>query len=351
MLALKYFRSSIIFTIAAILVAGIVGFFYGAIWSFIFTTITLGALEISVSFDNAVVNVRYLKKMNDESRHWFLTWGMVIAVFGMRLVLPILIVCLAAWINPYEAVIMAFTNPEKYKSILDSVHVLIMGFGAGFLLMITLKFFFDSEKDNHWIPGLEKFASFVGRFPQVEVLIAIPIILTVGYFAPHEGQALQLSSFGGLLMFYFINGLKEKLEENEENNLGKMILVQTTGIMIWSVLFIEILDASFSFDGVIAAFAISSNIIIIAAGLGIGAMFVRSLTIYFVNEEIVDGLMYLENGAFVGILWLVCAMYSSAYGHPLPEIVVAGGAVLSIGASAIHSLIIKKDEEKEEALV
>lgn len=345
---MKYFKGSIIFTVLAILFAGIVGSFSGGIvmaLGSMLSAIILGVLETSVSLDNAVVNAKYLEKMNNESRHWFLTWGMVIAVFGMRLILPIIIVCIASWVNPLEAIHMALLKPEEYQKALESVHVAIMGFGAGFLLMVCLEYFFNSEKETHWIPGLEKFAAFVGKFPQVDLLLGIPVVLTVSYLAPHDNQALLYSSFGGLLTFYFIHGVKELLEALEEEKAANMVS-SSVGLMVGSLIFLEILDASFSFDGVIAAFAITNKFLIIAAGLGIGAMFVRSLTIFLVDEGTMSELKYLENGAFVGIAWLVFAMYMSAYGIELGEVIVAGGAAGVILLAGFHSWKVREAEEE-----
>lgn len=119
-------------------------------------------------------------------------------------------------------------------------------------------------------------------------------------------------------------------------------MVASTGkLMIGSLVFLEILDASFSFDGVIAAFAITNQFLVIAAGLGIGAMFVRSLTIFLVDRGTMSELKYLEHGAFYGILWLVSAMFLSAYGIHLGEIIVAGGAAGVILIAGLHSWLIK----------
>ena len=312
--------------------------------AFAISTLLLGVLELSVSLDNAVVNAKYLEKMNERSKNWFLTWGMVIAVFGMRFALPILIVACAAGINPWAATVMAFTDPASYQHHIESVELMVYGFGAGFLLMVALEFFFNGEKDNHWIPGLERFAAFIGKFPHVQILFAIPLVLAAGFFAPQgvDGETLSLSGFAGVLLFYAIHGLKELLEAMEEEKAAKMV-ASGTNLMIGSLVFLEVLDASFSFDGVIAAFAITNNFMVITAGLGlIGAMFVRSLTVYLVDKGTMSEMKYLENGAFWGIVWLVVAMISDAYGHHLGEVMVAGVAGVLIAMSAVHSIALNR---------
>lgn len=348
---MSYFSGSLWFTAGAVLFSGAVGLFTGNVGlaiSLIISTLVLGILETSVSLDNAVVNAKYLSGMNERSKHWFITWGMIIAVFGMRVIFPILIVCLAAWVNPIEAVNMALFKPEQYQHAIESVHIEIMGFGAAFLLMVCLEFFFNAEKETHWIPGIERLAAFIGKFPSIQLLIGLPTIVIVSLFAPHESQALMLSGLAGLGCYYAIHGLKEMLEAMEEESASHMV-AQGSRLMIGSLIFLEVLDASFSFDGVIAAFAITNNFMIIAAGLGIGAMFVRSLTIYLVDKGTMSELKYLEHGAFVGIGWLVVAMFMSAYGVELGEIVVAGGAAGIIAAAALNSLYIKLYAEEQPA--
>ncbi len=338
----SYFKGSLLFTIAAVIFSGLIGLYTGgAVVALMISAIVLGILETSVSLDNAVVNAKYLNTMNEASKKWFITWGMVIAVFGMRVLFPVIIVSLAAWVSPWSAVNMALFHPSDYQKAIESVHIEIMGFGAAFLLMVVLEFFVDGEKDHHWIPGLEHIAAFLGKFPNVQLLVSLPVIVVLGLFAPKDGQSLMLSGIAGLVVFYAIHGLKELLEALEEDGLATTA-AQTGRLMVGSLIFLEILDASFSFDGVISAFAITNNFLVIAAGLGIGAMFVRSLTIYLVDKGTMTELVYLEHGAFYGIAWLVFAMFASAYGVHLGEIVVAGTAAALIIVSGVHSVITRK---------
>lgn len=350
----KYFLGSAIFTMGALLFAAIVGYFQGGfsmMTSALISAAVLGVLETSVSLDNAVVNAKYMENLNERSIRWFLTWGMLIAVAGMRLALPILIVCIAGHMGPIEAVKVALFEPKVYQEHIEAVHIEIMGFGAGFLFMVAMNFFIDGEKEHHWIPGLEHAAAFLGKFPQVSALLATPLAILAGYYAPHEGLQLGLATIAGLITYQFVHSIKEVLEakQEESNNAAVHAAAQVAAnsgrLMIGSLVFLEILDASFSFDGVIAAFAVTNNFLVIAAGLGIGAMFVRSLTVYLFDMKTMKELKYLEHSAMWGIVWLVFAMMFSAYGHELGEIVVAGVAAGIIFLGGLHSYLVRDKEE------
>ncbi|WP_170942878.1 DUF475 domain-containing protein [Candidatus Dactylopiibacterium carminicum] len=343
---LKYFGSSLLFSAVCLILAVVAGAFYGGpvtALAYFISCLTLGILETAVSLDNAVVNAKYLQHMNERSRRWFITWGMVIAVFGMRLVFPVLIVCLAAWTDPVSAVRMALFQPDEYAYHMEESHHEVMAFGAAFLLMVAIDFFFDPRKKIHWIPGLEHIAALIGRFPQAEVLIATPLILLAALLAPTENREILLSGFGGMLSFYLVHGVKDLLEELDEGM--KQAVPDAGRLMVGSLLFLEVLDASFSFDGVVSAFAITNNFILIALGLGIGAMFVRSMTIYLVDRNTMSKLRFIEHGAFFGIAWLVAAMTLSLYGVALGEVIVAGVAATIIVISVIHSLFHRSQVE------
>lgn len=350
----KYFFGSAVFTMCALAFAAVVGYLQGGfsmMTSALISAAVLGVLETSVSLDNAVVNAKYMENLNQRSIRWFLTWGMLIAVAGMRLILPILIVCIAGRMGPIEAVTVALFQPEVYQGHIEAVHIEIMGFGAAFLFMVAMNFFMDGEKEHHWIPGLEHAAAFLGKFPQVAALLATPLAILAGYFAPKEGLELGLSCIAGLITYQFVHSIKEVLEAKQEESDSVAVhaaagLAANSGkLMVGSLVFLEILDASFSFDGVIAAFAVTNNFLVIAAGLAIGAMFVRSFTVYLFDKKTMKQLKYLEHAAMWGILWLVFAMMYAAYGHHLGEIVVAGGAALFIFVGGVHSYFIRNKEE------
>ncbi|GAA3371030.1 DUF475 domain-containing protein [Streptomyces sannanensis] len=286
----------------------------------------LSILEISLSFDNAVVNAGILKKMNAFWQKIFLTVGVLIAVFGMRLVFPIVIVAVTAKLGPIEAVDLAINNPDMYKQLVTDAHPAIAAFGGMFLLMIFLDFVFE-DRDIKWLSWLERPLAKLGKVDMLSVCIALIVLLITSMtFATHahqhggahvdKAQTVLISGIAGLITYLIVGGLssyfENKLEEEEEREHEAEEEAKKTGKKVSAValagkaaffmfLYLEVLDASFSFDGVIGAFAITSDIVLMALGLGIGAMYVRSLTVYLVRQGTLDDYVYLEHGAHYAI--------------------------------------------------
>lgn len=339
----KYFTGSIWFTIIALVLSGVVGYVYGGAamaLTYFISAVMLGVLEVCVSLDNAVVNATVLKDMTPKWRHYFITVGMFIAVFGMRLVFPLAIVSIAGGVNPIEALRIALTSPKHYEEIMLSVHTQIMAFGGTFLFLVFTSHFIDHEKETHWIPGIGPLLAKIGKHSTARLMIPFIVIAVFSQFVPNQASFIMPAIWGGIV-YLAVDGLGD-LFEVKDATVG----VARAGIS--SFLYLEVLDASFSFDGVIAAFAITNNFIIIMLGLSIGAMFVRSLTIMLVEKETLSEYRYLEDGAFWGIGWLVITMYLSVLHIELGEIVIAGGAALAIAAATIHSIIVNKREIAEQ---
>jgi len=291
--------------------------------TFLFIGVVLAILEISLSFDNAIVNASKLKDMSPIWQRRFLTWGILIAVFGMRIVFPVAIVVIAASITPWAAVNLALHDPVKYGRILGDAHLSIAAFGGTFLMMVALTFFFDQQKEIHWIKALErqlrKWASVRG----LEVGLVLAIVLTFAAVLPPARSATFLfSSIGGMVTFLAVELLSNILDrESKSANLARGGL--------GAFLYLEVLDASFSFDGVIGAFALSNNLILIAIGLGIGAFYVRGMTILLVERGTLAEFRYLEHGAFYSILALSVVMFAESVTH-VPEVLTG-----LVGASLI----------------
>lgn len=297
---LKYFKGSIISTILGLPLCAWLGYYYNptpaAALQALFIATVLAILEVSLSFDNAIVNAKVLRGMTPLWRHRFLTWGMLIAVFGMRLVFPLLIVTIVAKIGPWSALVMAATRPDDYARIMLSAHADVAAFGGAFLLMVAVKYFYDENKEHHWIPWLERPVAYMGRVEAIEMLIALAFLTIVTRFLPAEQQfSYLLSGLGGIITFLIVDGIGAFLERwgMERQDLSKA--------SVGAFLYLEVLDASFSFDGVVGAFAITNNLFVIMVGLSIGAFFVRSLTILFVERETLQEFAYLEHGAFYAI--------------------------------------------------
>jgi uncharacterized protein len=276
-----------------------------------FLVIILSILEVTLSFDNAVVNARVLERMSPVWQRRFLTWGIIMAVFGTRFVLPILIVSVALFMSPLEVLDIVVTDPEKYGHLLESVHGAITAFGGVFLLMVALKYFFNRAKDIHWIRVIEAHLVKWGRIEAIEIALALVFLVTLSFFTPFEPTTVLVSGIVGLVLFILMQGITGTL------SIERGDLVRQGGALF---LYLEILDTAFSLDGVIGAFALSSNLFIIAGGLGIGAYFVRSLTLYLVERKTLVKLVYLEHGAHWAIFGLAIAMLANLVIH-VPEIV------------------------------
>lgn len=282
----------------------------GVVW----IVIVLGVLEVSLSFDNAVVNAAVLKDMPRIWQKRFLTWGMVVAVFGMRVVFPLAIVAVAARLGPLSALTLAAERPADYERIITSAHVGISGFGGAFLAMVGLSYFFDRDKEIHWIAFIEKRLARLAAVEAVQIGVILLALYAIALLLPPDA-ALTLLKAGifGLLAFLVVEAISALLAPQAGSGT-----VARAGL--GGFLYLNMLDSAFSFDGVIGAFALSNNIFIIALGLGIGAMFVRSMTVVLVERGTLSAFRYLEHGAFWAILALSAIMLLSAR-FAIPEVV------------------------------
>jgi hypothetical protein len=320
------------FSILATLIGLVVLFLYGG-WAALFIAILLFLLEITLSFDNAVVNARVLQKMTPQWQQRFLTWGILIAVFGTRFVLPIVIVSIITFTNPWAITQMALFDTEQYGHLIEGAKHAIHAFGATFLLLVALKYFLDNNKKLHWLQWVEEHLSKWGRIEAIEIVLALLAVTGIAFLVPHEEQGtVMIAGVFGVVLFIVMQGITSAFSiETKETASHSLALFA----------YLEVLDASFSLDGVIGAFALTSNIAIIAVGLGIGAFFVRSLTIYMVHERTLDTLKYLEHGAHWAIFGLAISMLVSML-TDVPELVTGSIGVLFVVAAYYSSLGNKK---------
>jgi hypothetical protein len=321
---LKYFFSSFIVAIIGLSWA----YYYGS-YQALYITALLAVLEVSLSFDNAVVNAKVLETMTPKYQKAFIWFGMPIAVFGMRFLFPILIVAITAGMGFVESFNLALNNPELYHQNLVDNEKLIFAFGGSFLLMVFLDFFFDDEKEIAWIKFIEdnSITRKLTSVSNIELIVAISIGLYLSWKTGNN--SIAIAYFSGVLLHSLINSLDDLLSTDNVKS----------GII--GLLYLEILDASFSFDGVIGAFALSNDIFIIMAGLGIGAMFVRSLTIYFVEKKTLSEFIYLEHGALWAIGILAVIMFVKMFDVHISEAITGTIGFVLIALSFIHSLIVR----------
>ncbi|WP_137405761.1 DUF475 domain-containing protein [Sphingobium sp. MP9-4] len=335
---MKNFTGSLAFTVFALIAAGLVGYsesglLSGAL-SMAFLALVLGVMETSLSLDNAVVNATVLKDMDEVWRRRFLTWGMLIAVFGMRIIFPILIVSFSAFVWPWEAARIAVTEHELYEQIVTGAHVGISGFGGAFLMLVGLSFFFDDEREHHWLGFIEGPLSAFAKIPYSPYIATVAIVAGLSFLVHgHEQQTFLIAGLAGVVVYFLVQWFGD-LVGGEEDATGAVVRSGAGAF-----LYLEVLDASFSFDGVIGAFAITNNIILIALGLGIGAFFVRSMTIALVKGGHLAEFRFLEPGAFYAIIALGMIMLLSIR-IETPEVVTGllGAAILalSLWASVRH---------------
>ena len=357
-MVLRIFGPSLAVTVISLVVA----FLYGGPQA-LFLCVILGILEVSLSFDNAVINATVLRRMSEFWQKIFLTVGILIAVFGMRLVFPLLIVWVASGLGPIAALDLALNPPAdgaayfpdgsaSYETLITDAHPQIAAFGGMFLLMLFLHFMLE-EREIKWLKWLEVPLAKAGKLDQLEVVVATALLLiTATVIAPDDKvSTVMIAGALGMITYIAVNGLGEMFHGPEEDEVptgGPSGLAKATGKAgFFLFLYLEVLDASFSFDGVIGAFAITSDPIIIALGLGfIGAMFVRSITIYLVRKGTLNDYVYLEHGAHwaIGALALIL-LYS--IGTHVPEVITGLVGIALIGAAFASSVYRNRNNAKK----
>ena len=292
----------------------------------------LAVLEVSLSFDNAVVNAKILQTMPKIWQKRFLFWGILIAVFGMRLVFPALLVYITTPLSLNQVWLLALYSPEKYQAALAIGHPLISAFGGGFLLMVFLQFFFDAKREIYWLRWLEsnRLVLFLADLRLSKLIIAI-LVAAILFALEHKQQIVRAYLLGVLV--HLALTILTILVNEKSKNLPKVLSAGLVGF-----LYLEVLDSSFSFDGVIGAFAITSNIWIIMLGLGIGAFFVRSMTLYMVDKRALQRFVYLDHGAHYAIGFLAVVMLVQIFQH-VPEILTGTVGLLVIILAFVFSLL------------
>ncbi|MCK2055264.1 DUF475 domain-containing protein [Methylobacterium sp. 37f] len=345
---LKYFYYAI--GLSALLFAAL-AFTEGGV-SLLPLAMVLAIMELAVSFDNAIVNAKVMERMSSFWRQAFITVGIFIAVFGMRFYLPIQIVSWLGGLTLSGALRLAYVDPGQFAQILISSHAIVSGFGGAFLMMIFLKYFIDSERDGRWLPGVESVLGRLGHLESVQILITGAAAGFTAYVMPGErGIAFFVAAMAGIGTHVLVDLIKEGLEAidlrmQERSETAGRRAVATGGIGMF--LYLEIFDASMSFDGVIAAFAITNNILVVAVGLGVGAVFVRSLTLLFFDTKSLAEYRYLEPGAFWAIGGLSAFMFVAAVTH-VPEWIISayGGSVIVV--AFIHSVVANRGDPVRKA--
>ncbi|MBC7453716.1 MAG: DUF475 domain-containing protein [Massilia sp.] len=341
---MKHFRISFIVTFLCLGAAGWWGYSHSG-WSGALTALgvatILGIMEVSLSFDNAVVNASVLKTWDEFWQKLFLGVGIIVAVFGMRLLFPLVIVAQAADLGMLEVWNLALSDPKAYSAHLTAHHAEVAAFGGMFLLLVFLNFLLDDKKEMHWLGHVEEKIGSLGKVSSISVMIAIGALMgSLSLVQEAQKMVVLIAGMWGILIYVGVDTLSSLLEKEEsEGKVGD--LVKRGGI--GAFLYLEVLDASFSFDGVIGAFAITNDVVIIMLGLAIGAMFVRSMTVYLVKKGTLDEYVYLEHGAHYAIGILAVIMLASMKYH-VPELFTGLIGVAFIVASVWSSVKHRKQQ-------
>ena len=345
MSALRTFGISLLVTAAALGVGYAYGGFKG-----LYLLLVLAVLEVSLSFDNAIINASILKRMSRFWQRMFLTIGILVAVFGMRLLFPLLIVWATAGLDPVRAMELALHPPPQdalefpdgspsYQKLVMAAHPQIAAFGGIFLLMLFLDFVFY-DREIKWLKWIEIPFARLGRLGQVSLVVTCLVLVGVGTQLTHSGdEAATVLTAGllGMVTYLVVNGLSRAFRPSD----AEATAAATGWAGLTLFLYLEVLDAAFSFDGVTGAFAITSDPIVIALGLGlVGSMFVRSITIYLVRQEALGRYAYLEHGAHWAIGALAVIMLGSIEPRfEVPEAVTASVGVVFIAAALGWSIL------------
>lgn len=314
-------------------------------WSALFLVMVLTLLEVTFSADNAIINSKVLVTMSAFWQKLFMTLGIFIAVFVVRFAMPFLMVMIAAGIGVVDAFNMALNDPHHYEAELAKAEPLISAFGGTFLLMIALSYFIDFEKQTHWLKWLEQRLGKLGRFDNITTFIMLIAAVLLFFTVEHALQSVVLiAAICAMALHIGLELINASFEKTKERALS---VKKKVGMAAFGAfLYLEVLDASFSLDGVIGAFALTTNIVIIMAGLGAGAVWVRAMTVHLVKAKSLNRYIFLEHGAHWAIGFLGAIMLLKLYHIELPEWIVGSLGLVLIGLAIAWSVRYRKTAAK-----
>jgi uncharacterized protein len=296
------------------------------------TALILVAVEVAFSFDNAIINAKIVRLL---SRGWQRI-GLIIAVLGMRLLFPLAVVGISTHIPVSEVWRLALHHPVLYSRALERAHPTIAAFGGSFLLMLALYFFLFDSHETLWIERVEWRLQRIGTvwLPTLISLIVAGMLGLLAQHSDHDGRRILTAGLLGIVSHLFIHGASAMLGHRHRmsHRAGSVTGMAALGLFVY----LEVMDASFSFDGVIGAFAITSKIVLITIGLGIGALWVRSLTVYMVRRGTLDKYVYLEHGAHYTIAVVAAVLLLSIF-VTVPSVLVGLVGIGIICSSLVAS--------------
>jgi hypothetical protein len=309
--------------------------FAGLGWAAMLVAITLSALEITFSFDNAVINAKILSRMSPAWRTAFMTVGVAIAVVGVRLVLPLLLVSTTAALPVATVLKLAFEQPEVYAQKVQAVEPVISAFGGMFLLLTFLRFILDATREVRWLESIERPLAKAGQLTQLPVIAAIVILLiATKLLGGAESGAVLFAGSLGIAIELAVTALI-RLFERSYKHVGRGNRHHFK-VGLLSFIYLEVMDASFSLDSVIGAFAVTNMLVLIAVGLGIGALWMRALTTHLVEHKALLKYRYLEHGAHYAIGALATILLIGIR-FEMPQVISGTVGLLIIGAALFDS--------------
>ena len=316
-------------------IAAIVGVMVGKGPGAAVIALVLIAVEVAFSFDNAILNAKILAKMSNFWQDMFLTAGAAIAIFGMRIIFPILIVALTADVSLGHVLDLALHHPQEYAEKLEQAHPSLSAFGGAFLLVLALDYFFNNEHQVLWLTRIERsFQKWASNWwpPVITGLVVTGVSLVP---ANHHSRQTMIAGAAGVVVYSIVHGMTELFGRvQQRRNKGTGVYMGTAAFI--SFLYLEVLDATFSFDSVLGAFAVTMDVVLIAVGLGVGALWVRSLTIFMVRRGTLKNYKFIEHGAHYTIGILGCILFASLF-IDVPEVITGLAGIGVIAASVVAS--------------
>lgn len=275
--------------------------------SIILTISGLALFEIISSVDNAVINAEVLSTMQPKARRWFLVWGLIFAVVVVRGLLPWLIVWLTIpGQSPIQALTATFSNDPKVITAIESSSPILLIGGGVFMVFLFFHWLFLETK-NFGLVG-ERFFQSQGVWFYAIVSILLSLIV---WFALKINPMMAFGAVVGSTAFFITHGFKQNAEQQEKK------LMEKGRSDLSKILFLEVIDTTFSIDGVLGAFAFTLSVPLILLGNGLGAFVLRELTIG--NIDRIKKYIFLKNGAMYSILFLGSIMILNSFGFHIPE--------------------------------
>ncbi|HEV3169689.1 MAG TPA: DUF475 domain-containing protein [Actinocrinis sp.] len=308
----------------------------------------LGVLEVAVSFDNAIVNATVLARMAPFWQRIFYTVGILVAAIGMRLLVPLAIVCVGARLGPLSALRLAYQDPNRYHQLLISAQPAIAAFGGAFLMMIFLGFVFE-ERDEMWIGWIEKPLRRLGKLPRIGEMCVLGFAIAAAATVPSAvAFKVTVGAVAGLLCYMTVDSVGQMIaREADADGASRPRMTVAGRAAFFLFCYLELLDATFSFDSVMGAFSVTLNLSLITIGLAIGAAYIRALTVYVVRRGTLEEYRYLEHGAYYAIGMLAVLLMVQVW-RDVPDVLTASAGGLLIVAAVASSLRSRRRQERAQ---